>query len=105
MNKPPSKGLQHVSDTGKAILVAALCLSMAAPQAFAVEPAIEHETPSTVRVTPLTSQEKTLHALNRLTFGPRPGEEQAVARMGLEKWFEQQLHPESIDDSDLTARL
>jgi hypothetical protein len=45
------------------------------------------------------------HALNRLTFGPRPGDVAAVEKMGLTEWFEQQLNPEKIDDSALDARL
>lgn len=45
---------------------------------------------------------KALHALNRLTFGPRPGEVEAVEAMGLHNWIEQQLHPQMIDDSDLS---
>jgi uncharacterized protein (DUF1800 family) len=53
----------------------------------------------------LTKQQKTLHALNRLTFGPKPGDEAAVTKIGLEAWFQQQLHPESIDDSALDTRL
>lgn len=50
-------------------------------------------------------QERVLHALNRFTFGPRPGEVAQVEAMGLKKWFEQQLNPSSIDDSALDARL
>ena len=46
-----------------------------------------------------------LHALNRFTFGPRPGDLDAVRAMGLEKWFDQQLHPNSIDEVDLRTRL
>ena len=54
---------------------------------------------------PLTQQERVLQALNRLTFGPRPGDVAAVEAMGLDKWIDQQLHPETIDDSALEARL
>jgi len=46
-----------------------------------------------------------LHALNRLTFGPRPGDMQKITAMGVDNWIEQQLHPEKIDDSALEARL
>jgi uncharacterized protein (DUF1800 family) len=46
-----------------------------------------------------------LHALNRLTFGPRPGDVQHVMAMGVEQWLELQLHPDKIDDSALNARL
>jgi uncharacterized protein (DUF1800 family) len=53
----------------------------------------------------LTTDEAILHALNRLGYGPRPGEVARVKQMGLEKWIDQQLHPESVDDSALDARL
>jgi hypothetical protein len=46
-----------------------------------------------------------LHALDRLTFGPRPGDFSAVKAIGLEAWIQKQLHPESIDDSALQAKL
>ena len=57
------------------------------------------------RTVPLTPQERTLHALNRFTFGPRPSDVAAVSRLGLDHWFEQQLNPQSIDDSALDTRL
>ena len=37
-----------------------------------------------------------LHALNRLAFGPAPGDVQRVAAMGVEQYIQQQLHPDSI---------
>jgi len=46
-----------------------------------------------------------VHALDRLTFGPRPGDFAAVKAMGLEAWINQQLHPETIDDSALQTEL
>jgi uncharacterized protein (DUF1800 family) len=53
----------------------------------------------------LRGDARILHALNRFTFGPRPGDLEAVRKMGLENWFDQQLRPASIDESDLNARL
>lgn len=53
----------------------------------------------------MDEDKKIQHALNRFTFGPRPGDVEAVRAMGLDKWFEQQLHPDSIDDSQMEARL
>jgi uncharacterized protein (DUF1800 family) len=53
----------------------------------------------------VTGDARTLHALNRLTFGPRPGDVAAVRAMGLNTWFEAQLNPSSIDDSALDARV
>ena len=59
----------------------------------------------TSRPAPLTPQERALHALNRFTFGPRPGDVTAVTRLGLDSWFEAQLNPQTIDDSALETRL
>ncbi len=50
-------------------------------------------------------QKRAQHALNRLTFGPRPGEVERVTAMGVDQWIEQQLHPEKIDDAAVEARL
>jgi uncharacterized protein (DUF1800 family) len=53
----------------------------------------------------LEGDQRIIHALNRFTFGPRPGDLEAVRTMGLAKWFDQQLHPASIGQTDLNARL
>src|SRR5271168_4031261 len=50
-------------------------------------------------------QRRALHALNRLTFGPRPGDVQQVMAIGVERWIDLQLHPEKIDDRALESRL
>jgi uncharacterized protein (DUF1800 family) len=39
----------------------------------------------------LTEKQAAAHLLNRFAFGPRPGEVEAVAKMGLDRWFERQL--------------
>src|SRR5216683_3047052 len=56
-------------------------------------------------ITELSSDEAILHALNRLAYGPRPGDVEHVRQMGLAKWIEQQLNPSSIDDKATEARL
>src|ERR1700729_3174695 len=56
-------------------------------------------------VQPLTEEERAIQALNRLTFGPRPGDLERVQAMGVKRWIETQLNPEQIDDSLLQARL
>jgi uncharacterized protein (DUF1800 family) len=50
-------------------------------------------------------QRRAVHALNRLAFGPRPGDVQQVMAMGIDRWIDQQLHPERIADSAVEARL
>ncbi|MGK2933716.1 MAG: DUF1800 domain-containing protein [Gemmatimonadaceae bacterium] len=44
------------------------------------------------------ADQQILHALNRLAFGPRPGDVQKVSALGLDQWIEQQLYPERIPD-------
>src|SRR5258708_2162061 len=56
-------------------------------------------------ITELSSDEAILHALNRLAYGPRPGDIERVRQMGLAKWIEQQLNPNSIDDKPMEARM
>ena len=56
-------------------------------------------------ITELSEDEAILHALNRLGFGPRPGDMERVRQIGLGKWIEQQLNPDSINDSALQTRL
>ena len=47
----------------------------------------------------LHKDEQVLHALDRLTFGPRPGDVAAVKKLGVKKWIELQLHPEQIKEN------
>jgi uncharacterized protein (DUF1800 family) len=46
-----------------------------------------------------SDRDQIVHVLNRITFGPRPGDVEMVQKMGLRNFIEQQLHPETIDDS------
>lgn len=48
-----------------------------------------------------TTDQQANHALNRLAFGPRPGDVAQVRAMGVDRWIDEQLHPERIDDSRL----
>jgi len=54
---------------------------------------------------PLTDRQKIIHVLNRLGYGPRPGDVERVEKMGLDRYIDQQLHPERIDDSELESDL
>ncbi len=51
----------------------------------------------------LTEEQKILHLLNRAGFGPRPGDIERVRQMGLERYLDEQLHPEDVSD-DLLAK-
>ena len=86
----------------RAVVAAVLCVLMVEQPLLA-----EGMIPRRAATAPaqIKGQERVLHALNRLTFGPRPGDVQSVEAMGLDKWFERQLNPASIDDSALEQRL
>lgn len=70
-----------------------LCMT-AAPPLVAQQPQYREQ----------TADQQITQALNRLTFGPRPGDVQSVRQLGLDRWIDQQLHPERIDDK-ATDRL
>ena len=53
----------------------------------------------------MEDDKRIVHALNRFTFGVRPGDVERVRAEGLDKWFDEQLHPEKIDDGALESRL
>src|SRR5258708_15629015 len=53
----------------------------------------------------LSEHERALHALQRMTFGPRPGDIQAVMAPGVDNCIEQQLNPSQIPNAGLDGRL
>jgi uncharacterized protein (DUF1800 family) len=85
-----------------AILTASLLLTLACFAAFAFNKKKEKNASDPSQ---MEDSRRALHALQRLTFGPRPGDAERVAAMGVDKWIDLQLHPEKIDDSAVNARL
>jgi uncharacterized protein (DUF1800 family) len=81
------------------IAIFLLCFGIACPisQVLAKKKSKDDSSPN--------DPKRALHALNRLTFGPRPGDLQQVMAMGVDQWIDLQLHPGKIDDSALNARL
>ena len=61
--------------------------------------------PAPPKLKQVQGDQRILHALDRLTFGPRPGELEEVKAIGLDAWIAQQLHPPTIDDFALEERL
>jgi uncharacterized protein (DUF1800 family) len=84
--------------TQNRLLVGTLCLSLAGLTVLAAGKK-KQEPPA------VGDRQRVLHALNRFTFGPRPGEVDRVSQQGVDRWFEQQLQPEKIGDANLDARL
>src|SRR3954466_11194768 len=54
---------------------------------------------------PLPDERAIVHALNRLAFGPRPGDVQRIAAFGLQKYIDQQLRPDRVEDAGMAVRL
>ena len=46
-----------------------------------------------------------VHVLNRIAFGPRSGDVERVRAIGIDRYIDQQLHPESVADPGIAARL
>ena len=80
------------------LAVVALCMSLAASVPVLRAKKGEPKAGS-------NEQKRAVHALNRLTFGPRPGDVQKVTEMGVDRWIDLQLHPEKISDDALQVRL
>jgi uncharacterized protein (DUF1800 family) len=46
-----------------------------------------------------------VHVLNRIGFGPRPGDVERVRAVGLQRYIDEQLRPERLADTAMNARL
>src|ERR1700743_3788306 len=47
-----------------------------------------------------------LHLLNRLAFGPRPGDVERVMKMGIDRYIDDQLHRDTVPmPAELTDRM
>ena len=75
----------------------------APPSARIVEPPPRYRV--TLAASTLREDQRILHVLNRLGYGPRPGDLERVRQMGVERWIERQLEPERIPDTALEAAL
>lgn len=54
----------------------------------------------------LTPEQQALHVLDRLTYGPRPGDIDRVMTIGIDRYLDEQLHPERmLMPTQLTAEL
>ena len=79
--------------SGPAAIVAVLLLA-AGGSAFATWAPLERDNDAAI-----------LHVLNRIGYGPRPGDLEKVKRIGLREYIEDQLNPSRIPDPALAARL
>lgn len=57
------------------------------------------------RAKSLSAEQKAVHLLNRISYGPRPGDVKKVMDMGWEKFLDDQIHPERISDQLVEQKL
>src|SRR5215831_7838232 len=53
----------------------------------------------------LSDDKKILHLLDRTGFGARPGDVERVRQIGIDRYIDQQLRPDHINDSAVEGRL
>jgi uncharacterized protein (DUF1800 family) len=75
-------------------LLVSLLISLLALPAQSANPG------SQVNASKINANERILHLLNRVSFGPKPGDIEAVKRSGIDAYVAQQLHPETIKEAD-----
>jgi uncharacterized protein (DUF1800 family) len=81
-------------------------MSSPSPLAILAAAAFTLALPQYLLAAPLAPEQQAVHVLNRLAFGPRPGDVERVQRMGVGRYIDEQLHPETIPMPEaLTARL
>jgi len=91
-----SRSLQPRLAIAAAALAACALTAAAQPPAAPAEPPPSLALPSAAPAGALSPEERALHVLDRLAYGPRPGDLERVARMGAERYIAEQLEPERI---------
>jgi uncharacterized protein (DUF1800 family) len=96
-------GFGEIGSSKSALLL--LCLSLTLFLSISAVPQLLAKKKVQAADSGLSEQKRAMQALNRLAFGPRPGDIQQVMAMGVDRWIDLQLHPEKIPDSAVDARL
>ncbi len=102
--KRETSGSFKLKFAGRRVASSALAVAMAGALAFGAIMPVGADTKS--KASPgLTENQKIIHLLNRIGYGPRAGDVERVKRMGIDKYIDLQLHPDRIDDPGIEARL
>jgi uncharacterized protein (DUF1800 family) len=99
--KAVMRTLKLAGATRRASIVVAIIATFATN---AMLPALASAKSKTTSVK-LSGDQKILHLLNRIGYGARVGDLERVRALGIDKFIDQQLHPERIDDAAAEARL
>ena len=87
----------------KAVCALALAITLAVPALTVYGKKSKTTAPETPAIAQMSADQKVVYALNRLAYGPRPGDVEAVTKFGLDKWIDLQLHPEMMRENPLLA--
>src|SRR5205085_1833144 len=77
----------------KTVRIGLTCLLLTAPVAAGPAPATGNDVRTIA------------HVLNRIGFGARPGDIEKVRAIGINRYIDEQLHPERLPDVAMAARL
>ncbi|HLJ56714.1 MAG TPA: DUF1800 family protein, partial [Chthonomonadaceae bacterium] len=105
--------MSHSRPTPAPLFLGALALTAAAASLFA---SLAFAAPGDAKKPPtsaphakpaatLSEDEKIVHVLNRLGYGPRPGDVERVKAMGLSRYIDLQLNPDRVPDTALDTKL
>lgn len=84
-------------------LASASCLALTAISAYASRKQTQDAKEARQFLQQIPKDERIEQALNRLTFGPRLGDAEAVKAMGLKAWLDRQLHPDRIPENPILS--
>jgi len=91
-------------------LTAVTLMAAAMPLVSAAQTASKRAAPAKTAGAPSAAREQTAdqqvqHVLNRLAFGARPGDVQAVRAIGVDAWIARQLEPQKVTDAAMDGFL
>ncbi len=87
-----------------ALAIAFGLLTVQSASAF-ISIASDSATPNSDRQSKSSEDQKILHVLNRIGYGPRPEDVAKVKRIGLSAYIDDQLHPDRITDTAVDQKL
>ena len=100
----------RIAGAGRVVLAGLIATACASapppgPKAVAPAPAVRPAAGLPLPASALGPDQQILHVLNRLGYGPRPGDVERVRRMGVGAYIERQLDPRSIADPAIEPAL
>src|SRR5262249_43248862 len=105
MTTPRNKAFK--SGKMRTVISAVLALGLASSLLLGSMASVSADSKASKSKTPvrLSDDKKILHLLDRTGFGARPGDVERVRQIGIDKYIDQQLRPDHINDSAVEGRL